>query len=372
VSVRIPVLAAALALLAAAPAAAQTLEGRAVERGSLQPVPGAVIVLLDSAGAELAAAQTDSAGAFRLAAPGAGSYSLSTRRVGYHPTVTRAVPLAAGETVPVELRMTLQPVALDTVSVQGRARAGISGVLVDNRTGRPVADARVTLRDSRERPVARTRTDTTGAFHVPVRAADGYTLLAERSGYQGSESGVITVTPADTVRVELRVATDAVVLAPLTVVSASAQLMRDHQLAGFEWRRGHQPWGRFMGKDEIKRLNPFHASDVLQHIPSVQVHGGLERTVTLPMRGAGAGRRCIPTLYVDGRAVRMRPIVAGGGRGLSAGNDFTIDGMVPGSAMAAVEVYATPQLAPGEFPPLDNPDCGVVVIWTQVPDERSE
>lgn len=344
---------------AAAPAAAQTVEGRVVDRATEQPVPGATVALLDEAGVA-ATAVSEPDGSFRVTALSPGEYRVSAARMGYRPMLSGAVRLEDGDVVRVEARMGLEPVAMDTLDVRGRARAGISGVLMDNRTGQPVADAQVTLRDVRERPVERTRTDSAGAFHLRVSDPGGYTLLAERPGYQGSESGVITLTPSDTVRVEMRVATDAMVLAPLTVVSASGQVMRDHQLAGFQWRRERQPFGRYMGREEIRALNPFYTTDVLQHIPAVQVHGGFERSITLPLRsGAGAGARCVPNLYVDGMMVRMD------------GGDFTLDNLVRGSGLAAVEVYATPQTAPGEFPPFENPLCGVVVIWTEVTGDTS-
>lgn len=348
-----------LAAAVALPAHAQTVQGRAVDRATEQPIAGASVALVDASGTVAAVAQSGADGAFRVTAPAPGEYRVTASRLGYRQMVSAAVQLGEGQVVEVQARMGVEPVAMDTVDVEGQARPGISGVLVDNRTGQPVAAARITLRDVRERAVARTQTDSTGAFHLRISLPGGYTLLAEREGYQGSESGLLTLTPSDTVQVELRVATDAVVLAPLTVVSASPQVLRDHQLAGFQWRRERQPFGRYMDREQIKRLNPFYATDVLQHFPRIQVSGRFERVVTLPMRAMGANARCIPNLYVDGRMMRL-------GRG-----DFTIDAMVRGSGMAAIEVYDSPQTAPGEFPPFENPLCGVVVIWTEVPgDER--
>lgn len=345
--------------LAAAPAAAQTLQGHAVERESLQPVPGATIQLVDSAGEPVAAAVTDSAGAFSVTAPGPGEFAVTAGRIGFRATVTRAVPLQAGETVAVEVRMGLQPVAIDTARVSLPGRAGISGRVLDDRTGLPVPEAEVSLLNSRELRVGRVRTDSAGVFHLPVREAGGFLLSAERVGYRRARSGMLTLTPRDTVQVELRVGTDAVVLAPLTVVAGSQRMLRDHQLAGFEWRSETQPWGRFMNRDQIKRVNPFYASDVLQQIPQVRVDGGLQRTVLLPVRGGRlrGPRYCVPNLYIDGYLVRMR------------GGDISLDELVRGSSLAGVEVYASPTSAPGEFPAIEDPYCGVVVIWTELAGE---
>lgn len=352
----------AAAVLCAAPAAGQSVEGRVTESQAGQPVAGARVILIDSANAIVARAETDTAGAFALRAPAAGEYRLRAERVGLRPTLTRAVPLAEGETVAVEVRMGAEPVVLDTAVAGVQRRTGISGRVLDDATGLPVAGARVSLLTTRGERVSRGLTDSLGHFHIRVPRAAGFHLRADRVGFRQATSAVLTVMPDDTVRVELRMSARSVLLAPLTVVAASRQVVRDHHLAGFEWRRDKQAWGRFLGPDEIKPLNPFHASDILQHVPFVRVetvHGSegsvFDRVVTLPVRMATttSGSRCVPNLYVDGWPVAM-----------STG--LTLDQLVRGSSVAAVEVYESPVTAPGEFPARFNPFCGVIVIWTQV------
>lgn len=344
----------ALALFSTVPVAAQAVQGRVLDAATLEPVPAAQVFLVDSAGQAAADAVTDVQGIFRLDAPAAGEYRLWAERVGLRATLTRAVALADGQVVGVEVRMSPQPVVMDSVTAVARYR-GISGRVLDDVTGQPLAGATVSLLNAREQRLRRAVTDSLGHFRLHVDRAGGHHLRAERLGYRPSTSNVITVTPSDSVQVELRLSTQSVVLAPLTVVAASSQVVRDHQLAGFEWRRTRQPFGRYMGPEEIRRLNPFHATDVLQNIGFVQVHGGFDRVVTLPVRMGTfrSGARCIPNLYLDGRRIRL-------------GDGFTIDGMVSGSSVAAVEVYDSPAMAPGEFPAMDNPFCGVVVIWTRV------
>ena len=348
----------AAALFLALPAGAQTVDGRVTESQTLQPVPGAQVVLLDAAGDAVATAVTDAEGAFRLRAPGAGEFRLRADRVGLRTTLTRALPLAQGEAVAVEVRMAPAPVVLDTTTASARRQAGISGQVLDDSTGFPVAGATVTLLNTRELRAARTQTDSSGWFHLRVSEAGGYFIRTERPGYQGSTSNRITVMPDDTVQVELRVSTRSVLLAPLTVVAANQQVVRDHQLAGFEWRREKQPFGRYIGPEELERIKPFYASDALQQVPMVQVipvrGSPFDRTVVLPARGRGMGAnaRCVPNLYVDGRRTTLT-------------QGLTLDQMVTGRSLAAVEVYTSPNAAPGEFPPLDDPFCGVVVIWTR-------
>ncbi|HEX2079551.1 MAG TPA: carboxypeptidase-like regulatory domain-containing protein [Longimicrobium sp.] len=349
-SLVLPLLLAAFAV----PAAAQGIEGRVVEQATLQPVAGAAVELLDAAGAPVATASSDAAGAFQVQAPAPGEFRLRVTREGLRTTVTRAVPVGAGQVLAVEVRMA-PPVVEEPVVVTMPAERGISGRVLDAQTEQPLPSATVTLLNPREQRVARVVTDSLGRFRMRVSEPNGYSLRAERVGYRAATSGVITVTPDDTVVVELRLSTQAVVLAPLTVVAASSQVMRDHQLAGFQFRRERQPFGRYLGPEEIERINPFYASDVLQQVPMVQVHGGFTRVVTLPARGRGMGARarCIPNLYVDGQLVRLD-------------SELTIDQMVTGKNVAAVEVYSSPSSAPGEFPPRIDPFCGVVVIWTRV------
>lgn len=347
------------ALFICAPAAAQSVEGRVTESLAQQPVAGAQVQLLDTAGVSVANVVTDSSGAFSLRAPEAGEYRLRADRVGLRSTLTRPVPLTADETVAVEVRMAADPVVLAPTVADAHRRQGIYGRVLDDETGEPVAGARVTLMNTRELRVGRAEADAEGWFHLRVPGAGGYLLRAERAGYQRATARRITLMPDDTVQVELRLSTQSVLLAPLTVVAASRQVMRDHQLAGFEWRRERQPFGRYLGPEEIERINAFYASDVMQQVPMVQVQAGPEsvfdRIITLPARGRvfSGPSRCVPNLYVDGQRISLR-----GG--------FLLDQLVNGQNMAAVEVYTSPSGAPGEFPPLDDPYCGVVVVWTQV------
>jgi hypothetical protein len=154
--------------------------------------------------------------------------------------------------------------------------------------------------------------------------------------------------------VELLVSTEAVVLAPLTVVASSRSVVRNARMAGFQWRQEHHPWGRFVGPEQIARIRPFYVTDVLQHVPFVQVQGsGLDRYPTLRGR---VGSRCAPTIYVDGH-----PSVAGAG---------TIDQLVSGPDVAAVEVYDRAFEAPAEFLSGTSYNCGVIVIWTRPPGQN--
>lgn len=344
-----------LASVLALPARAQTVEGRAVDRETLQPIPNAAVVLVDSAGDAVATGRTAADGRFRLTAPRPGDYRLTASRIGYRTMLSAAVSLAARQVVEVEARIAPQPIALDTTSVRVAGRAGISGRILEAESDRPIAGATVTLRNSRGLSVGRAVTDETGGFHLRVRDPGAHELRAERVGYRAASAPQLTLVPDDTLQVELRMSAGAVVLAPLTVVAASRNLVREQQLAAFDWRRTHQPWGRYLGPEEVRRINAFHATDVLQQVPFVQVGGGQSKIVTL--RAPYGRGRCIPTVYVDGHHV-------------PAESDMSVNEFVSGSTVSAVEVYDRPALSPAEFAPRGKKmDCGVIVIWTRPPGE---
>jgi hypothetical protein len=292
------------------------------------------------------------------------------------------------------LRLSILLVALaaagsHTAHAQGSpgqpADRGISGRVVEAGTGRAVPRASVTLLNELGRHVAGVTADAQGGFHLPVPTPGRYQLRADRVGYQRSTSELITVVPSDTVRVELRMSTDAVVLAPLTVVASSSSVTRSSRMAAFQWRQRHHPSGRFVGPERIERIRPFNASDVLQQVPFVQITGnGLNRYPT--MRGR-FGDRCSPTIYVDGSRMpapeggadarartepRLIPFArsfpaASDGQG-DTGGGVALDQMVSGPDIAAVEVYDRPFEAPVEFTPASTQiNCGVIVIWTRRP-----
>ncbi|HEY7611927.1 MAG TPA: carboxypeptidase-like regulatory domain-containing protein [Gemmatimonadales bacterium] len=124
----------ALVSLGAAPAAAQTVQGRVLELPDEAPVPGALIALVDTAGGEVTRGATSPSGGFVLSAGRAGRYHVLIRRIGQHPWRSPAFALAAGVTYPVTFRVDARPYELPTLMVEARrtrcgARPGTSDAL---------------------------------------------------------------------------------------------------------------------------------------------------------------------------------------------------------------------------------------------------
>lgn len=111
-----------LVLLAPATLHAQVVRGQVVESGTRQPLYGSIIVLLDSAGTQMAGAITDEAGRFTLSAPAPGRYTLRANRIGFRSTRSASFILAEGQTLEQTLIASAIPVELDAIQITGKER----------------------------------------------------------------------------------------------------------------------------------------------------------------------------------------------------------------------------------------------------------
>jgi hypothetical protein len=109
---------AALLIGAVGVANAQSVRGTVTAAGI--PVPGVMVILLDSASGVTASSLTDDRGAYLVRAPKAGNYRLRTLRVGIRATLSLPFTLAAGQEVSRQLAVEELRHLLDTVRVTGR------------------------------------------------------------------------------------------------------------------------------------------------------------------------------------------------------------------------------------------------------------
>lgn len=124
---RIARLATAAALvLAATPAlAAQTVRGQLTDSVSRSPLPGTFLTLVDEQGVERARAITNRAGEFVLTAPAPGAYRLRSKRIGFHPYLSPALTLRAGEAAAYNVAIDPIPIALESVVVSGERECNV-------------------------------------------------------------------------------------------------------------------------------------------------------------------------------------------------------------------------------------------------------
>lgn len=106
-------------LVAAVPAAAQTVRGRLVDAESGKPVAAGDILLLsgESGAAVLKQGLTTDSGRFALTAPSPGRYRLKAERIGYRAVVSSPFDLLASEPLDVELKISVQAVPLAPLTV---------------------------------------------------------------------------------------------------------------------------------------------------------------------------------------------------------------------------------------------------------------
>jgi hypothetical protein len=69
-------------------------------------------------------------------------------------------------------------------------------------------------------------------------------------------------------------------------------------------------------------------------------------------RGGTEGGRCLPAIYVDN--IKFEVL-----------ESSDLDRWIVPDAVAGIEVYETPTVAPVQYQTLNR--CGVIVIWTRIP-----
>jgi Carboxypeptidase regulatory-like domain len=256
----------------------------------------------------------------------------------------------------------------------------LQGRVVDDATGAPVAQAGVLVLDIRGQPVQGATTNDAGAFTIALSATGRYTLRASRLGYTTVNTPPLDVLTTDSFTVEVRIATGAVPLAPLTVTAQRAPLVADGTLMrrGFYTRKAayERLGGTFLDREYLNQRNAFRTTDIFRDLRGVRVQPGPARSMIVTLRGG-----CVASIFIDGSHVNRAEVENeevsanptsirdGMGRGTDPRRSrsgpavISIDELVNPSSIAAIEVYQSNQV-PAEFQAFRARPCGAVVIWT--------
>ena len=113
--------AALLALAALRSANAQHIRGHVRDVVSDRPIAGVVLTLHGSDSGVVASSISDAAGAWRLNAPGAGTYHVRARRLGYEPWITDSIILRQNDELESVLHLRQVAVTLDVVTARAAA-----------------------------------------------------------------------------------------------------------------------------------------------------------------------------------------------------------------------------------------------------------
>jgi EmrB/QacA subfamily drug resistance transporter len=124
------------------------------------PLAGATVTLIDPTGRQAGRGRTGPDGAYRIQAPGAGTFTLIAMANSHQPHASA-------------VRIDGQPVELD-VLLAGASR--LTGTVRTTGTGMPLPGATVTLADLRGEVVAAGRTDDAGRYLIEDLAPGRYTL----------------------------------------------------------------------------------------------------------------------------------------------------------------------------------------------------
>lgn len=250
--------------------------------------------------------------------------------------------------------LSLTAVFLLLSAVAAEAQVHLHGRVIEDGSERPIANATVVLQDSRGRGLARRITDESGQFSFLVSGSGPVRLRAERIGYQRTTTPPLHFDGYTMYRVEIRLDVDAVLLAPLEVVTRSRSGVSP-TLAGFDLRR-RTGLGWYITREEIERRNPNRVTDILATVPGISLH----RQVVYMSRAVN----CPAQIFIDGfhinRPIRPMP----GGPGPTSTEMFPIDEMVNPASVEGIEVYKGLSRVPAEFL-TPEAACGVVAIWTR-------
>jgi hypothetical protein len=242
----------------------------------------------------------------------------------------------------------------------------IGVVVVDARSGTPLAGAQVVLRTTEEAPPRILMSNREGAFTIP-EAVLPVRITVRRIGYQLRSTVVAEAEPARDLPLVFELEPVPIEL-PGMVVRVEPQLQRSPVLENYRWRQ-HRGLGRYITREEIKRSSAFYPSDLVRRIPGVRVSSGNHRGGRIIYFGRGAG--CPAEIYIDGvlanRPIRRESARVGSQvitRTIASDLDFTLDELVRVFDIEGIEVYSGLASVPAELMG-PNAHCGVVAVWTR-------
>src|ERR1700761_5940423 len=130
-------------------------------------IPGAAVTLADMSGRQVAVAQTDTAGQYTLAAPGAGSYLVIVSAPGHQPAASVLTAPGAGTSHDIVLR----------------GGSGLTGTVRAGGSGQPVGNATVTVANTRGEIAGAVTTGSDGTYRLSQLAEGQYTLVVAAAAY---------------------------------------------------------------------------------------------------------------------------------------------------------------------------------------------
>ncbi|UCF41141.1 MAG: carboxypeptidase regulatory-like domain-containing protein [Gemmatimonadota bacterium] len=237
-----------------------------------------------------------------------------------------------------------------------RAQVLLEGRVLDDVSEEPLAGARVILLNRYNRTAGYAVTDALGQFRFEDRDWGWYRLEITAVGYVRAQTPFLWWTNEhEFAGLEVRLAPDAVLLAPLEIVALSERNVSPIlDNAEFRSTRG---FGVHITREQIERRRPANVTDMLVEVPGVYASrsgvgasGGRHLYMGRALPGLGGGD-CPVQVWLDGvLASRDGPVI--------------IDDLVNPLDVEMVEIFRGLGTIPPEFLNTDA-RCGVVAIWTR-------
>ena len=194
-------------------------------------------------------------------------------------------------------------------------------------------------------------TSDSGAFEFTGLSAGRYWISVRRIGYR--PSSFTATLEADSAR-SVEVVLESVPYR-LKDVEVSADVFDRYRFYDFV-QRSRSAWGRFLTRDDIRRVNPVDLVELVHRYLPFHSRWALTQSSWFDPGPSNAaswtsasaiGRHCTPGISINGSTPWPGASVA----------DYPID------EVEAVEVYRRPGWVPIEFARASG--CGLVVIWTK-------
>jgi hypothetical protein len=332
-------------------AEAQVLGGSVTNSQTEVPIGGVSVLVLDAADSVVDIVVTDSTGSYVFRLQNTGSYQLQARAWGYDPFATSVVDVAGAETVNIRLTPARE------LTPANRLR----GVVVDDSTRRPVANASILLLDKDGVMMGGTISDVDGMYEMQFLYPGQYTLRIDAELYRTVVTPEFQLEGQHYTTVVVRLSHNRAIELEGITVTGEAPLTRPLRLQEYD-RRRERGVGYFITREQLDEKKPARFSEAMYLLPSVRVvrmpiRDGLPMTFafsyyTVRIKGVGGLREnCPPVLYIDGN--KMGPIddVEEGGP----------DAFLHPEDLEGIEVYR-PGTVPPEYAGSDAM-CGVVAVW---------
>jgi outer membrane cobalamin receptor len=252
-------------------------------------------------------------------------------------------------------------VALVLAAVAPRGAAAqirLEGRVTDDQTNQPVAGARVDVYDFTWRKLGSRVTDEQGGFRYELRRVGTYRLRVNRVGYAVTTTPELRTGAHSYLNVEIRMKSDAVLLAPLAVVARSSA-MASPVLDGFHARM-RSGLGTFITREEVQRARPTYVSDLVLRVPGLYASSGGAGSARQIYSGrtAGTAPNCPAQIYIDG--FLMNPASDRNGEVMG----MTLDEAVMPNDIEGIEIYRGLASVPAEFLSTEA-RCAVIAVWTR-------